>query len=706
MNEIKFFQSAEAQGYNASTEEQEKKSKEDAELIETLAADLETLEQDLNKARSTNDSIVKELNESQLRVRELEMKVEAKSSPNASKREAIVTKQMEELQKELTKAKSDAIQFKKDAAEGIPLMRELDKNLRAARAERDAALLSAAQQQDASEKSALIKELEVALQAMKNERDEAKTSNLRALSEISNLNKSNQDLQSKLSTNALFHENEDLKEDVTQCKNLNKELQTVLEGVQRELEETQQREEQLKQDWPDLESALDELSQELQDLHTTNVAEIKQDHELKLEGMQARNEVDITSLKSKHAKELEIKNGLLKSQEDNMNQLRKELSDTQIKMRAFEVATSTSNLSSSFDCPMDEVQDVKNTVLSSLQLENSILKEEKADLLNKLEAGPSYHGQLAQAVQKIKKLEKMKGDKNEQVQTLQNKVKDIETKVSTLKEELSVQSAKAEKMQSLQKVVEEYAEEIKELEKKCRSLDDTLKAELTMQSVKATHTAKVENELMNVQKINEDLIHEVSLLKAEKEKSISGLVDERDKHESLQLDYADAQLQAKLLRKTVEEAEITITTLKSDLELQLSKSAKLESTLSSSRQANEGLTRKVTSLEEVAQEMQLALHTVSSEKEKKDTLKKDYEEAVKKIQTLESREASVELEKQSVQDALNNTASTISTSQSSSPVASPEDKRRKIIEQEALNEYYSQHGKRGNNIHGSRRMLV
>ena len=79
---------------------------------------------------------------------------------------------------------------------------------------------------------------------------------------------------------------------------------------------------------------------------------------------------------------------------------------------------------------------------------------------------------------------------------------------------------------------------------------------------------------------------------------------------------------------------------------------------------------------------------------------------MKKIETLESREASVELEKQTVQDALNNTASTISTSQSSTPVSSPEDKRRKIIEQEALNEYYSQHGRRGNNVHDSRRMLV
>ena len=88
LEEVKIFNTIEG--------DESERMKKDGEMIELLAAELETMEKKLLLQQSSQN-----------------------------------------LEKQLEKVTKEAAQYRKDAADGLPLMRELDRNLRKARTERD-----------------------------------------------------------------------------------------------------------------------------------------------------------------------------------------------------------------------------------------------------------------------------------------------------------------------------------------------------------------------------------------------------------------------------------------------------------------------------------------------------------------------------------------------------------------------------------------
>jgi chromosome segregation ATPase len=211
---------------------EEEKIKGDAELVEAMAQELETMEGGFNAMRT--------------RVSELERDLIEARSESADQKERWDRREAE-LITQLERQKLDSNNAKKDARDGVSIVRDLDGALRSARAARNEARSQASNlraeikqmQDDAEQTAALIKELEAAKESAQIER-------CTALSELSSLRE----------------EVDGLRERSVKYQNLeqsNKELQNVLEMVQAHskknvnqmkeaMMEAQEREEKLKQE--------------------------------------------------------------------------------------------------------------------------------------------------------------------------------------------------------------------------------------------------------------------------------------------------------------------------------------------------------------------------------------------------------------------------------------------------------------------------
>ncbi|KAL3774956.1 hypothetical protein ACHAW5_007455 [Stephanodiscus triporus] len=211
---------------------EEEKSKGDAELVEAMAQDMEKIERDFNAMRT--------------RVGELERDLIEARSESVDQKERWDRREAE-LITQLERLKLDLNNTKKDARDGVSIVRDLDGALRSARAARNEARSQASNlraemkqmQDDAERTAALIKELEAAKESAQIER-------CTALSELLSLRE----------------EVDALRERSVKYKNLeqsNKELQNVLEMVQAQskknvnqmkvdMMKAQEREEKLKQE--------------------------------------------------------------------------------------------------------------------------------------------------------------------------------------------------------------------------------------------------------------------------------------------------------------------------------------------------------------------------------------------------------------------------------------------------------------------------
>ena len=625
---MKFFQNVEMNGYN-DAEEREKKIKEDAELIEALAQELETMERDLNssqlrvgeleksivEARSTSSETINAMNKKRdlEKTKQLEqMQKEAEMTKQLhhlqrdselwKKKEAEMVKQLDCQQKEseswvkreieltskLERAKKDAAQFKKDAEDGLPLMRELDRNLRSARSQMSALRAQISQEQDQNEQMAVVKELKVALQSTKNERDEA-------LLQVENLEKSN------------------------------KQLQCVLVNLQSQLEDKVLESQNLRHENEEMSSALAEL----QDLHATNVCDIKQEHLIEVEQLKENNETSISSLEAKHSKELEMKAGLLKSRESywetHVSELQKELTVAQSKIERFDSENKALNnslkeynrVTSSIDVdgPLDELMSTIQSEhrqmkarASQLQSEKLALEKERDELKNHLESVRKENKDLADSVQTftaekanleeerdglLSKLERGLDihnhttieleEKKEELEELQSRQGEMEQIVTNIEEEnIKLKGQKADLISRLQQGIEIHQQATIDLEEKNNELE-------RLRSMQHEVDRNAENSKEN------------EILKKDYASAVELSVSRGKRIQTLE---TDAQMYQSQLSKAAQKIK--------KLEKKMSRGEQLENELAGAQKTNDELQSKVKTLEEALADMETALEAVSN----------------------------------------------------------------------------------------------
>ena len=304
------------------------KSRRDAELIEALAQELETMEQDLRSSRS--------------RVTELERHHIDKDSS--------VTR----LTKELKKAR-------KDTSEGLSIMRDLDSALRAARAERDEARDGLATLKRA--KPDMQSDSEV--KSLREERDEIEQSRHR-------LHQQNTVLTSKV---------EELQKKTTNLERALDELADQFEQQSLDLE--------LKTGaLTELESLHTTTCQNLEAEHTVELSKQLMKHDALVEQHKQDLKLKDQLLKSRESHWEGIANEL----DDELDEARTQIEAfgrvendyiSQIKGLTESLSRLKSPSSSADELPIDEL----NSKLTSLQSENELLARQRDDLQHKLEIG-------------------------------------------------------------------------------------------------------------------------------------------------------------------------------------------------------------------------------------------------------------------------------------------------------------------------------
>ena len=360
LEEVRFFQKEEVQAASAPQEFDAKqeldqlmeKSRRDAELIEALADELETIEQDLRSSRS--------------RVTELER--------YQIDKDASVTR----LTKELKKAR-------KDTSEGLSIMRDLDTALRAARAERDEA-------REALKRAKPDLQSELEVKSIREERDDIEQSRRRLHQENTELTSKVGELQKK--TTNLERALDELADQFEQ-QSLDLELKT---GALSELE-----------------SFHTTTCQNLETKHATELSEYVTKHDALVEQHKQDLKQKDQQLKLREChwegvvNELDDKLDEARTKIKAFDRVEKDYV-SQIMALTESLSRLESPSSSADELPMDEL----NSNLASLRSENELLARQRDDLQHKLEIGLSIYQKAKDELQaKTDELLSLQSQRNE-----------------------------------------------------------------------------------------------------------------------------------------------------------------------------------------------------------------------------------------------------------------------------------------------------
>ena len=520
LQEIKFFQVVESESkHDSAVEEMEQKREADAELIEALAAELETMEKDFKHSKE--------------RVSELEggLLGRSKSSDNdASVSESIESAQWKEkeaqLKKQLEQKHQQVVNAERDVHAGIKILRDMEVELKKARADRDDArsqltTLSSEvgrREDDYSERAASMKELEVSLKSIQNGRDQALSGLEVKAKRCEKLEQSNNELQNTLKMVqsqyskkadevregilALKQENELLKESLQEQKNRSESLESSFADLTRECEE-------LKEQLQTKAAALEEV----EDLHTITIANLQEEHSIEIEELRktdslmddtaddAVNNNDVSTviasnMNERHEKEVRKKDDLLKSREsywaNSMNDLKKEVDNARAKTEIWDA--SETNYVSEIKALKKELERYNNKNVMEGPDDEFILdklKAEKDDLVRKLESGIDIHKKTT-AELKSKTLE---------LNNLQSAGAQIEN--DSLKRdyaaavELSI--ARGKEIKTMDEDVKKYKNQLAKLISKTRKLEKKVQA-----SSGNSCADQLESDLANSRKANEE----------------------------------------------------------------------------------------------------------------------------------------------------------------------------------------------------------
>ncbi|KAL9190948.1 hypothetical protein ACHAXT_000654 [Thalassiosira profunda] len=471
LEELRFFQSVEREGNGVAADREilVKKSKDDAELIEALAQECETMERDLKASQSRVEELSAELDDSKLRrSRSEDHATQASQNSGWEAREAELKAQIERQEKEVANAKQDVMQ-------GLAIVRELDGALRKCRKEKDdvKSQLHVLQTEKAKEEGNAE-----SLQAMQDERDGA-------LAKVKQLKQGIREREEGL---AKWYEQQT--SEVQGMKSTIAELTEQVEEQKREI------------------SAKAGAIESMKDAHASQVAHLKREYAADIERMSAKKS-DNEHLKREHAAEIERmseKESDLVAQcakERNVQEdLRRELTIAQAKIDSFKAIETKciADATALNDSLNESVDDVDELPLDELQMENARLKAERDDLLRKLQLGLDIHkkttqeleektselheletdaegtqNQLAKAVDIIKSMEKKQKASDErfksEVASLQSEARESEGTISALKEE---QSSKASRTMKLQRDLASAQKENEECQLKIQTLEEAV----------------------------------------------------------------------------------------------------------------------------------------------------------------------------------------------------------------------------------------
>ena len=336
LEEVKIFNTIEGES---------ERMKKDAEMIELLAAELETMEKKLLLQQSSQN-----------------------------------------LEKQLEKVTKEAAQYRKDAADGLPLMRELDRNLRKARTERD----------DWKSKHASLTDEMVQTQK---EREQA-------LLDVSSYRKE---------VKALHKEVKELEDSLWNTKT--QTIGDMEEIYSNKIADIKQHHE------------LEIKEMVIQNKSTVSSIEAAHAKEIKMkDDLQTSREVNWVNNVNELRNELTDAQTKIKTLETNKLSTTAEKESLQERLKEFNKATTSIDM----DCPLDEV-------ISNFKIENRMLKEN-------LQRGLEIHNRTtAKLEEKTLELQKLQASKEgTDTDTLRNEYAAAVLKIQTLQKEV-IKLGKVEK---------------------------------------------------------------------------------------------------------------------------------------------------------------------------------------------------------------------------------------------------------------------
>jgi len=299
---------------------------------------IENQQAELHKSKKNNAEVATTLREIEGAVVRLQQELDAEKRKNQSLLNNHVSavkaipaekeqlqKREAELKKKIERQQIDLNKWKKDTADGVTIMRELEGALRKAR--KDNADLRAKVEESKDATNSSLGQLEKELKTSQNERDEA----LRELSslreEYNRLSEQSQEDATKYQR--LVQSNEELQGDLSTAQS---QLEKKVEILRQDLSQAKEREEKLREDcqvsmdrYDQQKRETDELKSALDDL-ANSFEKQKIDLELKSSAMEELGELHAAIL-VKHASEL-------KASEVHAQTQMKELSALQLKYQS------------------------------------------------------------------------------------------------------------------------------------------------------------------------------------------------------------------------------------------------------------------------------------------------------------------------------------------------------------------------------------
>ncbi|EJK47087.1 hypothetical protein THAOC_34220 [Thalassiosira oceanica] len=399
LDEIRCFRQIEEEQVCADATKQEfhtkeldqllEKSKRDAELIEALAQELETMEQDLRSSRS--------------RVTELERYQISKDASVAR------------LTKELKKARNDT-------SEGLSIMRDLDTALRAARAERDEA-------RDALKQAKPDLQSELEMKSIREERDRIEQSRHRIYKENTVLTSKVEELQKKTTT---LQRALDERADQFEQQSLDLELKT---GALNELE-----------------SLHTTTCKNMETEHSAELSKHVMKHDALVEQHKKDLNLKDQLLKSREChwggivNELDVQLDEARTKIKEFDRIENDYI-SQIKGLTESLSRLESPTSSVDELPIDEL----NSNLASLQSENELLARQRDDLQHKLEIGLSIYQKAKDELQATRdELLSLQSERNEDGEFLtgREQIESLKADVAMYETQLDKANARARRLES------------------------------------------------------------------------------------------------------------------------------------------------------------------------------------------------------------------------------------------------------------------
>jgi len=628
LEEVKFFREAERKSEGGETRDPDKKSRDDAELIEALAQECETMEKELGTSRA--------------RIRELEKKAAERSK---SEDEMSVTRSKEkeqwevreaELKKQLESDRTGLKNAKRDTTQGIKIIHELQSALKAARAERDDARTQLSAQctriELAQEQITAAKELEVQLKSVQNERDGARLGISAAREEVDALRKkcdglerSNEELQDVLRTvQARSGEKmEQIKRGILEARaredNLRKDHENLKESYERKAEEAREMKSALEGIASQFEAQQEKLLskaaaiEDLEDSHATTIAGLKRQHSTEIEEMRESNDRVIVSLETRHAAAMEELEGLH--------------------------ATNIADLEQQHSNEIEQLRAKNESVASSLETRHAEELKAKDDHSESRERfwesnTRDLREALADAQTKCKEWEASGKSQESEIEALKNSLTELKETISTdaegLREELESKNAtlkdeKEDLARKLQQGLEIHKQTTMELEATTQELHELQLSSEAAQAEKET-TDTLRKDYSAAVTLSIERGKKIQLLEKDAEThkyQVGKLVQRIKKMEkksravmSEGAGVADEQLQAEVcsLREQLRESQEKISTLEqASLTLaETSLTDQLERELADAQKENDESRSKIRNLEEALKDMETALRAVSS----------------------------------------------------------------------------------------------